>query len=175
MGAFGGVFCGIFWLAGISVEVLNVLPRFIFSLLLFYAAMPFLENYLVLPLFRMKVLDLATIYGIVLVAVLMDLLTKSTYAMILAVFSGIVLSFVSFIHSSVQVDVVRKCESGEYYRSKVVRTYWEEALLTRVGKRVQILQLMASYSSCLHRTCLMLSNQLQLKVTNVMQQNRLDF
>ena len=123
------------------MTVLNYLPRFVFSLLLFYAAMPFLENYLVLPLFRMKALDLATIYGIVLVVVLMDLLTTSSFAMIVAVFSGIFLSFVSFIHSSVQVDVVRKFESGEYYRSKVVRTYWEEALLTRVGKRVQIIQL----------------------------------
>ena len=141
VGAFVGVFCGLFWIVNVSVTVLNYLPRFVFSLLLFYAAMPFLENYLVLPLFRMKALDLATIYGIVLVVVLMDLLTTSSFAMIVAVFSGIFLSFVSFIHSSVQVDVVRKCESGEYYRSKVVRTYWEEALLTRVGKRVQIIQL----------------------------------
>ena len=103
--------------------------------------MPFLENYLILPIWRMKKLDLLTIYGIVCVVIFMDSVIQTTLSMIYAVVFGVLLSFISYIHSSVQVDVVRNIECGEFYRSKVVRTYWEEALLTRVGKRVQIIQL----------------------------------
>ena len=43
------------------MSLLNVLPRFVFSLLLFYAAMPFLETYLISPIWRMKKLDLGTL------------------------------------------------------------------------------------------------------------------
>ena len=74
----------------------------------------------------MKKLDLLTIYGIVFVVIFMDSVIQTTLSMIYAVVFGVLLSFISYIHSSVQVDVVRTVECGEFYRSKVVRTYWEE-------------------------------------------------
>eukprot|EP00943_MAST-04B_sp_MAST-4B-sp1_P006163 g6163.t1 len=142
VGAFVGVFNGFFWITGLSVPVLNYLPRFVFSLLLFYAAFPFIEKYLYKPVVRgMRLQDILTIYMIVVIVVVMDSLKTTLPSMLVAVGVGVLLSFVTFIHASVQVKVVRNCDSGEYFRSKVVRTYWEEALLTRVGRRVQIIQL----------------------------------
>jgi SulP family sulfate permease len=138
---------GVLWLSGSSIWVLNRLPRFYFSFFLFYAAWPFLTKYVILPIngehAKMKRNDVATILVIVLVVIILDAYPRAVPvpSMLVAVICGFIISIYNFVRSSVKVSTAGEGFSGRYFRSKVVRTYWEEALLTRVGNRVQILRL----------------------------------
>jgi sulfate permease, SulP family len=135
-----GLFCGIMWLCGGAVPLLNILPRFLLSSLLFYAAMPFIDNYLYKPCYTMKYVDIFTIYFILVVVIFVDQVLHMTHAMLDGVVLGIVISVFAFVYQSTQITVIRNATDGRLLRSKVVRSYWEEALLTRVGQRVSVLQ-----------------------------------
>ena len=128
------------WLCGGAVPLLNILPRFLLSSLLFYAAMPFIDNYLYKPCYTMKYVDIFTIYFILVVVIFVDQVLHMTHAMLDGVVLGIVISVFAFVYQSTQITVIRNATDGRLLRSKVVRSYWEEALLTRVGQRVSVLQ-----------------------------------
>ena len=96
-------------------------------------------KYVINPIYdeheKMKLKDVATILVIVLVVILLDVFAPDSQvpSMLVAVMCGFVISIYNFVHSSVKVSTAGEGFSGRHFRSKVVRTYWEEALLTRVG------------------------------------------
>jgi SulP family sulfate permease len=135
-----GVLCGLFWLCSLSIPILNVMPRFYLSSLLFYAAMPFIDNYLYQPLFIMKTVDLFIIFIIVFVVIVLDVGLHYSHAMLDGVLLGIVISVFAFVYQSMRITVIRNCTTGAHLRSKVSRSYWEDAFLTRAGTRVSVLQ-----------------------------------
>ena len=85
-------------------------------------------------------MDIFTIYGIVFFVIVLDAGFHLSHAMLDGVMLGIFISVFAFVYQSTQITVIRNSIDGRLFRSKVVRTYWEEALLTRVGQRVSILQ-----------------------------------
>jgi MFS superfamily sulfate permease-like transporter/CRP-like cAMP-binding protein/Ca2+-binding EF-hand superfamily protein len=134
-----GISCGVMWVA--DLLAVNIIPRFVMGFLLVYACLPFIIDNLIMTYFHMTKKDFVAVWVIVLTAVIMDAVANSPLAMLSAVIVGIVISFLIFVLQYARVSVIRDVFSGENYQSKVIRSYWEEALLARVGKRVRMLQL----------------------------------
>ena len=133
-----GVFCGVMWLSGFML--VSYLPRFLLGGLLLYAACPFLVDNLWTSYFHMSKMEYGAIWGIFCTVVIGDIAGLS-FALLLAVVVGLVFSTIIFMVQYAQVSVIRHTYQGTDYQSKVVRTYWEEALISRVGARSGYIQL----------------------------------
>lgn len=133
-----GLFCGIMWLSGFMF--VKYLPRFLLGGLLLYAACPFLVDNLYTSYFHMSRMEYGAIWGIFCTVVLGDLGGLS-FSLLLAVVVGLVFSTIIFMLQYAQVSVIRNTYFGHDYQSKVVRTYWEEAFISRVGSRAGYIQL----------------------------------
>ena len=138
VGYFVGLFCGVMWLSGFML--VSYLPRFLLGGLLVYAACPFIVDNLIVSYHHMSRLEYAAIWAIFSTVVLADLMNLS-FALLLAVVVGLVFSTIIFMLQYAQVSVIRNTYQGDGYQSKVVRTYWEEALISRVGCRSGYIQL----------------------------------
>jgi MFS superfamily sulfate permease-like transporter len=95
---------------------------------------------LIVSYHHMSRLEYAAIWAIFSTVVLADLMNLS-FALLLAVVVGLVFSTIIFMLQYAQVSVIRNTYQGDGYQSKVVRTYWEEALISRVGCRSGYIQL----------------------------------
>lgn len=138
VGVIVGLFCGIMWLSGFML--VSILPRFLLGGLLLYAACPFLVDNLWTSYFHMSKMEYGAIWGIFCTVVIGDIAGLS-FALLLAVVVGLVFSTIIFMVQYAQVSVIRHTYQGTDYQSKVVRTYWEEALISRVGGRSGFIQL----------------------------------
>ena len=134
-----GLACGVMWMA--NIHAVNVIPRFVMGFLLVYACLPFIVDNLINSYFHMKKREFVAVWCIVLTAIIADAIFHSPLAMILAVVVGVLFSFLIFIFTYARVSVIRDVFTAETYASKLIRSYWEEALLVRVGKRVTMIQL----------------------------------
>ena len=134
-----GVVCGLLWVS--NIHLVNVIPRFVMGFLLVYACLPFIVDNLIVSYFHMKKKEFIAVWCIVLTTIIADAIFHSPLAMILAVIVGVLFSLLIFISQYARVSVIRDVFTGETYQSKLIRSYWEEALLVRVGKRVCMVQL----------------------------------
>jgi len=134
-----GIVCGLLWVS--NFHLVNVIPRFVMGFLLVYACLPFIVDNLIVSYYHMKKKEFLAVWCIVLTTIIADAIFHSPLAMILAVVVGILFSLLIFISQYARVSVIRDVFTGETYQSKLIRSYWEEALLVRVGKRVCMVQL----------------------------------
>ena len=138
VGVIVGLFCGFMWLTGFMFVI--YLPRFLLGGLLLYAACPFLVDNLFTSYFHMSRMEYGAIWGIFCTVVVGDI-SGLSFALLLAVVVGLVFSTIIFMVQYAQVSIIRHTYQGTDYQSKVVRTYWEEALISRVGARSGYIQL----------------------------------
>ena len=129
--------CAIYYFIGFPV--ISYLPRFFLGGFLIYAAMPFIESHLFLSYNRVTKKEFASIWVIMLTNAITSFYTDS--GLLLAVIVGIIFAALIFMTQYSEVSIIREQLDGSVYRSKRVRSYQEERLLTHLGVRFYIVEL----------------------------------
>jgi SulP family sulfate permease len=113
--------------------VLAYFPKPVLGGLLLYMGLSFLVENLYDAWLRLPILE----YGLVLVI----LLAVVAMGFIAGVGAGLLISAVLFAVSYARINVVKNATSGAVLRSKAARSPAKQAILTRRGDRIQVLQL----------------------------------
>ena len=145
---FVALFGGAMWyLGGTGFMLIHYLPRFYLGGLLWYAACPFIVQNLVETYFHMEIKEYIIVLTIFTTVVIFDLAGNAA-AMLIAVAVGAVMATFVFMSQYARVSVIREqynlaseLKEGKNYQSKVVRRYFEDALLARVANRTAYIQL----------------------------------
>ena len=117
--------------------LIHYLPRFYLGGLLWYAACPFIVQNLIETYFHMEKKEYIIVLTIFATVVVFDLMGNAA-AMLIAVAVGAVMATFVFMSQYARVSVIREqfnlastLTEGKNYQSKVVRRYFEDALLDR--------------------------------------------
>ena len=134
---FVALFGGVMWFAGSGFMLIHYLPRFYLGGLLWYAACPFIVQNLIETYFHMEKKEYIIVLTIFATVVVFDLMGNAA-AMLIAVAVGAVMATFVFMSQYARVSVIREqfnlastLSEGKNYQSKVVRRYFEDALLDR--------------------------------------------
>ena len=134
---FVALFGGVMWFAGSGFMLIHYLPRFYLGGLLWYAACPFIVQNLIETYFHMEKKEYIIVLTIFATVVVFDLMGNAA-AMLIAVAVGAVMATFVFMSQYARVSVIREqfnlastLTEGKNYQSKVVRRYFEDALLDR--------------------------------------------
>jgi len=140
-GLFAVAFALIFMVGGGHVDgflLVNYLPRLVPGLLLLYAAMPLVENNLILAYKKITKKEFAAVWLIVIVNAVSGVYTH--YAFLIAILTGLVLSTLVFAFEYGRNPVIQSIEAGNEVDSDIIRPT-EQRLMRRVGIRIRVMRL----------------------------------
>jgi len=131
-----GVICGAVWVSGLPLT--NIFPRFYLAGLLLFNSLTFFDM-VIMAYWSVSKKEFAVIIIIIVVNAIATLWVSSN--LIIAVIFGLILSAIIFLWEYSRVSVIRGEKSGKDDNSTVIRSYEQQRLVTRLGRRYAILQL----------------------------------
>lgn len=114
----------------LGTSIINILPKFVFGILLLYIAIEFMHEWLV------EIKNKVTLPNYFIILIITIIIASKGFLTGLLV--GLFLSLVMFVIRYSNVNVIRAFMNGDLYRSTVERTEQENIILNNKGKEILI-------------------------------------